>query len=157
VRISTEEARRAPDGTGRGPGGAAGHFRELLARERGGAVPAREPTPVPAPVPCGGGPLPFPAAERPAGAPELARAVARIAVLLERHGGPPSVTLRLGLSLSVTLEQRPAGVEVSLHASRGLSPLAERELPGLLAALRARHVRVARAGVFAGTRRRRGR
>jgi hypothetical protein len=82
----------------------------------------------------------------------LAGAVARIALLVERGGASPSVTLRLGQSLTVTLEQRPAGVELSMHAARGLSPLAERELPGLVAALRAREVRVARAGVYAGVR-----
>jgi len=87
----------------------------------------------------------------------LAGAVARLALLFGREGGVPSVTLRLGLSLTVTLEQRPSGVEVSLHASRGLSALAERELPGLVAALRERRVRVARAGVYAGTRRPPGR
>ena len=83
-----------------------------------------------------------------AGAPLLARAVERI-VLLVKCGEARSVTLQLGPSLDVRIEQASAGVEVQIRASRGLSPMAEAELPALVAALRARGVRVARAGVFA--------
>jgi len=91
---------------------------------------------------------------RAAGAPLLARAVERI-VLLVKSGEAASVTLQLGSSLEVRIDQGRSGVEVQIHAARGLSPMAEAELPGLVAALRARGVRVSRAQVFA--RRRDGR
>jgi hypothetical protein len=93
-------------------------------------------------------------APRAAGAPLLARAVERMALLVHA-GAVPSVTLQLGRSLDVRIDQARAGVEVTIGAAHGLSPLAEAELPLLVAALRARGVRVARAGVLA--RRDRGR
>jgi hypothetical protein len=161
VRVPSDDLRRAQDGSGPGRAGALPDFREVLARERererSGVGTEREPPPVAAPPPAYPGPMAGAGAERPSQAPALARALERIALILEKEGGPPSVTLRLGLSLTVTLEQRPSGIELSLHAARGLSPLAEKELPELVAALRARQVRVARAGVYAGTRRRHGR
>jgi hypothetical protein len=58
-----------------------------------------------------------------------------------------ALTVRLGESLRVTLTRAAAGVEVRLEAARGLSPSAEAELPLLLAALRARGVRVEGARV----------
>jgi len=83
---------------------------------------------------------------RGAGAPLLARAIERVALAV--HAGvSPSVTIQLGRSLDVRVEQGRAGVEVSLQPALGLSPLAEAELPMLVAALRARGVRVTRAGV----------
>jgi hypothetical protein len=85
--------------------------------------------------------------ERPASrAPVLAGAIERIALLV-KGGVAPAVTVQLGRSLDVRIAQAPAGVEVTLQVVRGLSPLAEAELPVLVAALRARGVRVARAGV----------
>ena len=87
-------------------------------------------------------------APRGAGAPMLARAVERMALLVHA-GAAPSVTLQLGRSLDVRIDQARAGVEVTIRAAHGLSPLAEAELPLLVAALRARGVRVARAGVLA--------
>lgn len=81
-------------------------------------------------------------------APLLARAVERVALVVQA-GGSPSVTIALGRSLDVRIEQARAGVEVTIGATRGLSLLAEAELPLLVAALRARGVRVARAGVLA--------
>jgi hypothetical protein len=89
-----------------------------------------------------------------AGAPLLARAIERI-VLLVKSGEAASVTLELGPSLEVGIEQARAGVDVQIRAAHGLSPLAEAELPMLIAALRARGIRVARAGV--APRRREGR
>jgi hypothetical protein len=83
---------------------------------------------------------------RAAGAPLLARAIDRI-VLLVRSGEAASVTLRMGPSLQVRIDQVRSGVEVQIQAVRGLSPMAEAELPDLVAALRARGVRVARAAV----------
>jgi hypothetical protein len=74
----------------------------------------------------------------------LARAVERIAILVGQ-GAVPSMTLRLGVGMEVRLEQAGRGVDVELRFVRGLSPLAEGELPGLVAALRARGVRVTRA------------
>ena len=85
---------------------------------------------------------------RGSGAPLLARALERIALLVN-SGAAPSVTVQLGRSLDVRIDQVRAGVEVTIRAVHGLSPLAEAELPLLLAALRARGVRVARAGVLA--------
>ncbi|MEY2667506.1 MAG: hypothetical protein RJA59_144, partial [Pseudomonadota bacterium] len=87
-----------------------------------------------------------------AAAPLLARAVERIALVV-RSGVTPSVTIALGRSLDVRIEQARAGVEVTIGAVHGLSLLAEAELPLLVAALRARGVRVARAGVLARSRR----
>jgi hypothetical protein len=84
--------------------------------------------------------------EQAAGAPLLARAVERI-VLLVKSGEATSVTLEMGPSLDVRIAQASEGVEVQIHAVQGLSPMAEAELPVLVAALRARGVRVARAGV----------
>jgi hypothetical protein len=79
-------------------------------------------------------------------APVLAGAIERIALLV-KSGAAPAVTVQLGRSLDVRIAQAPAGVEVTLQVVRGLSPLAEAELPLLVAALRARGVRVARAGI----------
>lgn len=84
---------------------------------------------------------------RAAAAPLLARAVERI-TLLVNSGAVPSVTLQLGRSMDVRIDQARAGVEVTIRAVHGISPLAEAELPLLVAALRARGVRVARAGVL---------
>lgn len=81
-------------------------------------------------------------------APVLAGAIERIALLV-KGGAAPAVTVQLGRSLDVRITQAPAGVEVALQVVRGLSPLAEAELPILVAALRARGVRVSRAGVQA--------
>ena len=92
------------------------------------------------------GPTELPA--RGAGAPLLARAVERIALIVNA-GAAPSVTVGLGRSLDVRIDQARAGVEVTIRAVHGLSPLAEAELPRLVAALRARGVRVSRAGVLA--------
>ncbi len=86
------------------------------------------------------------AASRAATTPLLAGAVARIAMLVAQ-GASPAVSLQLGAGLEVRLEQARRGVEVEVRCLRGLSPLAEVELPGLLAALRARGVRVARGSV----------
>jgi hypothetical protein len=80
--------------------------------------------------------------------PLLARAVERIALLVNA-GAAPSVTVQLGRSLDVRIDQARAGVEVTIRAVHGLSPLAEAELPRLVAALRARGIRVVRAGVLA--------
>lgn len=85
---------------------------------------------------------------RAAGAPLLARAIDRI-VLMVKSGEAASVTLRMGPSLEVRIDQVRSGVEVQIQAVRGLSPMAEAELPALVAALRARGVRVARAAVSA--------
>lgn len=97
--------------------------------------------------------VPAPAVPARADVSALARAIERIAVMVSRGEGGPAVTLRLGLSLTVTMASGPSGIELALHAARGLSPLAEAELPGLVAALQARHIRVARAGVLAGAER----
>ncbi len=86
------------------------------------------------------------AASHAATTPVLAGAVARVALLVAQ-GASPAVSLQLGAGLEIRLEQARRGVEVEVRCLRGLSPLAEAELPGLLAALRARGVRVARGSV----------
>ncbi len=85
----------------------------------------------------------------PGGTPLLASAVARIALLVNA-GAAPAISLQLGRSVEVRVAQADAGVEVTLCPARGLSPMAEAELPLLVAALRARGVRVVRAGVRRG-------
>jgi hypothetical protein len=126
----------------------------------GVAVPAERPGPGPgilpedpvdrllaalaSPGPAAPGPA---ASERPASrAPVLAAAIERMSLLV-KCGAAPAVTVQLGRSVDVRIAQVRAGVEVTLQVVRGLSPLAEAELPLLVAALRARGVRVARAGV----------
>lgn len=145
VRVGASEARAVPAGraeaTGRGgPGG----FPGVLERAGDAALDAllaRMIAPDRAPS------LPLEAASRAAGSPLLAQAVERI-VLLVKSGATPSVTLQLGRSLDVRIDQARAGVEVTIRAVHGLSPLAEGELPMLVASLRARGIRVARAGVL---------
>ena len=144
MRIASTEGRVVPAGR---PGPVErGGFPEALGRAGGAgeageaaldALLAEMVAPGPGEIPSRG-----------AGAPLLARAVERI-VLIVKSGAAPSVTVELGRSLDVRIDQVRAGVEVTIRAVHGLSPLAEAELPGLVAALRARGVRVARAGVLA--------
>ncbi len=130
-----------PEAAGRGgPGG----FPGLLDRAGDEALEAQLAVLV---APDRGPSLPVEAASRAAGSPILARAVERIALLV-KSGASPSVTIQLGRSLDVRIDQARAGVEVTIRAVHGLSPLAEGELPMLVAALRARGVRVTRAGVL---------
>ena len=138
MRIAANEGKAVPPGRpGRAEGGG---FPEAL--DRAGEADldgllAELVSPRPAEVPARG-----------QGAPLLARAVERIALLVN-SGAAPSVTVELGRSLDVRIDQARSGVEVTIRAVHGLSPLAEAELPQLVAALRARGVRVARAGVLA--------
>jgi hypothetical protein len=62
-----------------------------------------------------------------------------------RDGAP--LTLSFGRSLSVDVRQAAGGVEVVLRPDARLARAAEAELPGVVDALRARGVRVARAEV----------
>jgi hypothetical protein len=137
------DRRRAAGGEGRagGParGGEAGAGR--LAAE-----PTVRPAEGPAAFPWGGPGVAGESRARAAGTPLLARAIERLALAVDLRDGP-ALTVRLGESLDVTLTQRAAGIEVRLAAVRGLSPAAEAELPLLVAALRARGVRVVRAEV----------
>ena len=91
------------------------------------------------------------AAARAATSPALAAAVARIAVLVG-DGALPAVSLRVGGGVEIRLEQARQGIEVEFRCLRGPSPLAEAELPGLLAALRGSGIRVARSAVTRGGR-----
>jgi hypothetical protein len=137
VRVTTNETRAVPAARSEAPG--QGGFPGALDLAGEAALDARLAelvTPDP----------PDPSA-RAAAAPLLARAVERI-TLLVNSGAVPSVTLELGRSLEVRIDQARAGVEVAIWAVHGISPLAEAELPLLVAALRARGVRVARAGVL---------
>ena len=135
MRIATNEARAVP--AGRPETAGRGGFPGALDRAGEAALDALLTDLAPA------GP-PEPSTR--AASPLLARAVERIALLV-KSGAVPSVTLQLGRSVEVRIDQVRAGVEVTIRAVHGLSPLAEAELPVLVAALRARGVRVARAGL----------
>ncbi len=152
---AASEARRAASrpalgrAAGRGAAGAPDDFGEALERAGEAALDALLAAGEAADA-TGAGPGAPPSPREPvpgAGSPLLARAVERVAVLVQ-SGISPSVTIELGRSLDVRVEQVPGGVEVALRAACGLSPLAEAELPLLVASLRARGVRVARAGVL---------
>lgn len=142
VRVATSEGRGAPALAGRREApefaaGDPGEFGTMLDRAGEAALDALLAELVAPPAP---GPPRGPAA------PMLARAIERVALVVQA-GVAPSVTVRLGRSLEVRVAHGDAGVEVALQAAEGLSPAAEAELPVLVAALRARGVRVARAGV----------
>jgi len=157
ARLGRSEARGGGDGapaTRGGPGKEAGR------RERREAVRVRGPDGAGAHLPVGdrlleeavgASPARAESLSRAAGAPLLARAVERLAVVASLQG-LPALEVRLGASLALTLTQGTAGIEVRLAVPRGLSPLAEAELPHLLAALRANGIRVARAEVRSGGR-----
>jgi hypothetical protein len=80
---------------------------------------------------------------------ELRAAVRAIPPAVEaariREGVP--LVLSFGRALSVDLRSGPAGLEVLLRPEASLARAASAELPGLVAALRARGVRVAHADV----------
>jgi hypothetical protein len=137
------ERRRAAGGEGRSRGTGRGGEGEGA---RFAPEPAARPAPATEGLPGGGPGAAGESRSRAAGTPLLARAIERLAIAVDLRGGP-ALTVRLGASLEVTLTQRPSGVEVRLAAARGLSPAAEAELPLLVAALRARGVRVVRADV----------
>ncbi len=138
--MAANEARAVP--SGRSATAGQGGFPGLLDRAGEAALDAALAELVsPEPFDPSDGPSPS------AASPLLARAVERIALLV-KSGTVPSVTVQLGRSLDVRIDQARAGVEVTIQAVKGLSPLAEAELPLLLAALRSRGVRVARAGVL---------
>jgi hypothetical protein len=63
------------------------------------------------------------------------------------------LALTLGGALAVDLRGGAAGVEVTLRPAAALGQAAAAELPALVAALRARGVRVARAELASGARR----
>jgi hypothetical protein len=92
-------------------------------------------------------------------APELATAVRALPPVIAAvpvRGGA-ELTLGFGGSLSVVLRAGPEGLELALHPAPGLEQAARAELPGLVEALGARGVRVARAEVRPGYGRRQGR
>jgi hypothetical protein len=155
MRIGSGEGRASAAGNGEPerPGGFAGALERAGRAARTGRCaedPAGDPAPggwtVDAMLAEVSSPGRAESTDRAAQAPLLARAVERI-VLLVKAGEAPSVTLQLGPSLQVRIEQSRGGVEVQIRAPRGISSIAEAELPLLVAALRARGVRVARAGV----------
>ena len=137
VRVATNETRAVPAGRPEVPG--QGGFPGVLDRAGEAALEERLVELVT--------PGPPDPSTRAGAAPLLARAVERV-TLLVNSGAVPSVTLELGRSLEVRIDQARGGVEVTIRAVHGVSPLAEAELPLLVAALRARGVRVARAGVL---------
>jgi hypothetical protein len=138
------DRRRAAGGEGRAGGPARGG--EAGAGSRLAFEPTARPGEGPAAFPWGGPGVAGESRARAAGTPLLARAIERLALAVDLRDGP-ALTVRLGESLDVTLTQRAAGIEVRLAAVGGLSPAAEAELPLLVAALRARGVRVVRAEV----------
>jgi len=76
-----------------------------------------------------------------------ARALEAVALAAGTLGDRAYVEVRLGSELGVRLTRAPTGVEVVLEAAPSLRRAAEAELPGLLAALRARGLSPARAEV----------
>jgi hypothetical protein len=82
--------------------------------------------------------------------PELRAAVRALPLAIDasrvREGAP--LSLSFGRALSVDVRQGPGGVEVLLRADAQLARAASAELPGLVGALRARGLRVARAEVL---------
>jgi hypothetical protein len=137
----TEAGAWVPEPNGDGPSGEG----ETARLEGPGGDRPGAPPPVPA-ILAGEGCAPgrAEAMARASGSLLLARAVEHVAVVAAAEGRPV-LTVHLGASLSVTLTHGPGGIDVRLEADRGLSPLAEAELPHLVAALRTRGVRVAAA------------
>lgn len=91
-------------------------------------------------------------APRPADAPApatLAAAVERLALELRRRQAAegPSLELRFGATLHVRVTQAGKAIRIQMTAGRGAARLARAELPGIVAALRARGLAVARAEV----------
>lgn len=123
---------------GEAPGDLAGAVRAL----RTFAAPS-PPAPAGAPAP-GGGDL----AAAPASA-ALRAAVRSLPPVIEaaRLQDGARLALTLGGALGVELRGGAAGVEVTLRPEAALGRAAAAELPALVAALRARGVRVARAGL----------
>jgi hypothetical protein len=76
------------------------------------------------------------------------RAVPAAALAFQAQGRA-ALALDLGPALSVELRAAPSGVEIVLRPEGALSRAAAAELPGLVRALRARGVAVARAEVKA--------
>jgi len=72
-------------------------------------------------------------------------ALERLAVEAGRAAARASLDLRFGPSLDVRLTRSLEGVDLLLRPGAGLRAAAEAELPGLVAALRARGISVARA------------
>ena len=76
-----------------------------------------------------------------------AAAAGQLALLVSRAGDRPSVEMAFGRELSVHIARHGGGVEVVLRAGAGSLAQASAELPALVAAIRARGVRVLRADV----------
>lgn len=136
------------------PAGAAPPAAKPAPARRAGLAPAAEPREgLPAVVPPGaqGGSATSSGAPSP-GPLELRAAVRALPAAVEAarlHQGA-QVTLTLGAALGVDLRTGAAGVELTLRPAAALDRLAAAELPALVAALRARGVRVGRAEVQSG-------
>ena len=115
--------------------------RRLCAESREAARPAGAPTP------------PREAAAARAPAPvSLAAAVEKLALAVERRDrADPSLTMRFGEGLSMSLARGGRGLELSITGDRAAARSARADLPALLSKLRERGIEVARAEVRALT------
>ncbi len=79
-----------------------------------------------------------------------ASAIERVAMEVGRMAGRPFVEMDFGRDLRIRITRSPGGVDLLLEARSGLRAAAMAQLPGLVAALRARGVEVAKAEVRPG-------
>lgn len=91
----------------------------------------------------------LPKLDAPPGICELQAAIrsAPVAIAAAARQAQPQLALQLGSALSIDLRAGAQGLELSLRPSASLERAARAELPGLVEALRARGLRVARAEV----------
>jgi hypothetical protein len=149
-RADAPRAGGAPDGGAPGARRATSERSDRVpARRRDGSRGEDRAEPLAAPGRPASPPAPRP---DPAGAPSELRAVLRaLPVTIEaarvREGAP--LALELGRALSVELRAGRDGLELVLRPDAALSRAAAAELPGVVRALRARGVAVARAEVRA--------
>ena len=137
-RARTDEA--PVPGPVRGPGRSAG-----LAAEAASGAPAAD-------LAAGGAPAPdrrAPADPDPPGAAELEACVRKVpaAIAAALRPGGAELALTFGPALALDLRCGAQGLELTLRPASGLERATRAELPGLVEALRARGLRVARAEV----------
>lgn len=103
--------------------------------------------------PAGSPPPPREAAAARAPAPaSLAAAVEKLALAVERRDrADPSLTMRFGEGLSMSLVRGGRGLELSITGDRAAARAARADLPALVSKLRERGIEVARAEVRALT------
>lgn len=145
------EGRGAPAGPGRRGAAGASHLGpEQPATAR---VDRRVQEPFASALALAGAPGPFQGVVAPSHAGAALRAAMRAlppAIEAARLHDGTRLTLALGGALGVDLRGGPAGVEVTLRPAEALGQVAAAELPALIAAVRARGVRVAHVALAPG-------